>query len=46
MIHVNYPSVHSRVRIGGHTIDNLRNDILGYTVYVNTYHQCPFFILS
>jgi hypothetical protein len=24
---------------GGHTVDDLRNDILGYTVYVDTYHQ-------
>lgn len=25
-----------------HTVDDLRNDILGYTEYVNTYHQSLF----
>jgi hypothetical protein len=25
-----------------HTVDDLRNDILGYTVYVDTYHQSLF----
>jgi hypothetical protein len=52
VIHVNYHQllyhdVRGRKKVEWvHTVDDLRNDILGYTVYVDTYHQHLNFIPS